>query len=264
VASLRAALAHPTPRQQATALELIDNVAERRARELVLPLYAGSDEAQREAARTHLGLQPRPAEAELATLARQTDPWLRSCALAAAAGRRLPGLEKLAGPGLSDDHPLLRETAARALRRTEADVAAPEGGCYMALSTLEKVLFLKGVSLFAEIPGEDIVGIVPIVREVEFAAGQTFITQGAEGDCLYILVEGEVGVQVEGRARPSLRPREVIGELAVLSEQPRTADCTALTDVVALRIGKEDFWEILREQPQIAVPVIRRIVERYL
>ena len=50
----------------------------------------------------------------------------------------------------------------------------------------------------------------------------------------------------------------------MLSEHTRTADCTALSDVVALRIDKKDFWKLMNEQPQITIEVMRGIVNRYL
>ena len=133
----------------------------------------------------------------------------------------------------------------------------------MALSTLEKVLFLKSVPLFEQISGEDIVAMVPIIHEIEIKSGQDFIKKGEVGDCLYILVEGEIVSRFEEGERIS-RTREVIGELAVLSEHTRTADCTALIDVVALRIDKKDFWKLMNEQPQITIEVMRGIVNRYL
>lgn len=134
----------------------------------------------------------------------------------------------------------------------------------MALSLLEKVFFLKSVSLFEHVPGEEIVEIVAILREVEIEPGKTFIRRGDDGDCLYIIVEGEVVVELEGGTKRTLSSREVFGELAVLAEQPRSADCSARTRVVALRIDKADFWQLLNERPQITIEVMKVLVERYL
>ena len=134
----------------------------------------------------------------------------------------------------------------------------------MALSPLEKVFFLKGVPLFEQIPGEDIVGMVPIIHEVEIQKGDTFIKKGEEGDCLYIVVAGEVMVQSEEFSEVLVRSREVIGERSVLTEQPRSADCQARTDVVALRIDKSDFWRLMEEQPKISIEILKEVVARYL
>ena len=134
----------------------------------------------------------------------------------------------------------------------------------MALSLLEKVFFLKSVPLFEHIPGEEIVEIVPILQEVEIEPGDTFIRKGDEGDCLYVIVEGEVIVSLDSGVERLWSSREVIGELAVLAEQPRSADCAARTRVVALRIDKADFWQLMDEQPQITIEVMKVLVGRYV
>ena len=134
----------------------------------------------------------------------------------------------------------------------------------MALSTLEKVFFLKSIPLFEQIPGEDIVGMVPILREVDIEKGETFIRTEDEGDCLYIVVGGEILVQSAERGEHIIHSREVIGERSVLTEQPRSADCTALTDVVMLRIDKGDFWKLMEEQPKITIEILKVLVDRYI
>jgi hypothetical protein len=58
----------------------------------------------------------------------------------------------------------------------------------MSLSTIERVLFLRGVALFSEIASEDLVYIARTCREEAIPRDNHFITQGDIGDCLYILV----------------------------------------------------------------------------
>ncbi|MDA0335128.1 MAG: cyclic nucleotide-binding domain-containing protein, partial [bacterium] len=181
-----------------------------------------------EAAGTVSGVGP---ENLLAALADTPDPWLSACATHA--------LQKLHHPD---------ET----------------GAITMPLSVLEKVFFLKSVSLFHSLSGEEIAQIVPIVGEMEYAAGDMIIKRGQEGDCLYILVEGDVSVTLADGRQRLLTSREVIGELAVLAERPRSADCRAVSDVVALRIDKTAFWQLLDERPDIAIEVMKVLVDRYV
>ena len=56
-------------------------------------------------------------------------------------------------------------------------------------------------------------------------------------------------------------PGDVIGEMAIVS-RIRTASCTAVEDVLALRIGYDAFWELLAEHPPVALGLIRTLVER--
>ena len=126
----------------------------------------------------------------------------------------------------------------------------------MTLSTIERVLFLKRAKLFALTPGEDLLAAA-VAEEVSFSAGTTFIRQDDLGDCLYVVVHGEAGIDIRGVGRIATRgPQSVIGELSIISRGPRSADCIALTDVTALRIDYESFWELPAERPQLAQGVI--------
>jgi len=282
---MREPLAQRSTRLQASALELIDNVVDREVGEFLLPLFGPSGEERLAVARRQLHIPHRPQAERLRNLTADADTWLRSCALHAIGARGLVDLGPAVHAAVSAGEPVVRETAlvaygklygldelrARFQPRLLAErfpagllVENQAGEYTMALSTLEKVFFLKSAPLFEQIPGEDIVGMVPIINQVDLKRGETFIRKGEEGDCLYILVDGEVMARVAEGEEYIIRSGEVIGERAVLSEQPRSADCTALTDVVALRIDKQDFWKLMNEQPKITIEILKVLVDRYI
>ncbi|MEW6752501.1 MAG: Npt1/Npt2 family nucleotide transporter [Candidatus Latescibacterota bacterium] len=283
---MRKSLYGGSARLHATALELIDNVVERQSRDVVLPLLGGAEEERERVAREAFFVGARGPGEHLRQLAHSPDAWLRSCALHAIGEGRLEALADVVQQAVDDPQPLVCQTARAAQARVcspgptaagqrlldaqppggrpPASPGAGEKDAAMALSTLEKVFFLKSASLFAQIPGEDIVGLVPILHEICVPRGETFIRDGEEGDCLYIVVTGEVHVRTSDGREYTIRSREVIGERAVLTLQPRSATCTALTDVVALRIDKDDFWKLMEEQPKITMEVLKVVVERYV
>ena len=131
------------------------------------------------------------------------------------------------------------------------------------MSTLERVFFLKSVPLFQPIQGEEIAELAPIISEESFAPGELFIRQGELADCLFVIVEGQGEIRRDGHVFVA-ESTEVIGERAVLTDTPRNADCRALTDVVALRIDKEDFWQLMREKPSLTIEVMKVVVDRYV
>lgn len=132
----------------------------------------------------------------------------------------------------------------------------------MVLSTIEKVLFLKSVHLFDRIPSEHLVKIAQIAQEVQFEPDEVFIKQGAPGDCLYVVVEGEARVMLEGRGVVShIQSRGVIGEMAILSGEPRSASCLATGPLLALKIEQNDFWMLLEERPEISLGIIKVLVQ---
>lgn len=130
------------------------------------------------------------------------------------------------------------------------------------ISTVEKVLFLKGVELFSQIPGEDLSQIGQIADEVEVERDAVVIDEGELGDSMFLLISGQVRVHQGDKEIAILGERQVVGEMAVLDSEPRSATVTALTDVTLLRISQEDFSDILTEKPEIALGIIKVLSRR--
>jgi HEAT repeat protein len=267
-AALGEAFRRGDPRRRSEALELLDSAGVA-GRATLLPYLAGTEAPLREAAERRLGLaRVSSIGGRLAELASDADRWTRLCALDAIGRVGAASLRGVLEAAANDSDPPAALTARAALCRLDGrgrSVAARETGeaLDMAMVPLEQVLFLKQVPLFRDIPGEEIAGLLPIVEQVEFAAGEVLIRQGDEGDGLYIIVEGTLAIDVSRRAHGTKGPRDVIGELAILTGEPRAATCTALTAGVALRIPREPFWALLRERPEVSIGIIR-ILTGYL
>lgn len=132
----------------------------------------------------------------------------------------------------------------------------------MTLSTIERVLFLQSVEVFSAVSGEDLAPLAALAQEIRLAPGEHFIRQGEFGDCLYIIVDGEISITVGDDQVAVWGAGSVLGEMAVLSGQPRTATCTALTDAFALQVDRDDFMEMLMEHPAMAIGVIGVLTHR--
>jgi CRP-like cAMP-binding protein/HEAT repeat protein len=157
----------------------------------------------------------------------------------------------------------LRLFAAGTDDRVPTALLQPPQGVLMPLSTIERVLLLKGVELFHHIASEELVPLALIAQEMSFPLGATLIRQGEPGDCLYIIVAGEASINIRGVGTVARRTaRDCLGEMGLLSRQPRSADCVALTDITALRIERADFWEVLAEMPALALGVIDTLSQR--
>jgi CRP-like cAMP-binding protein len=130
------------------------------------------------------------------------------------------------------------------------------------ITTVEKVLFLKSIDLFRALPGEELAQIAEIAEEQPFAGGDQVFSEGEPGDALYLVVEGTVKVQQNGKQLAQLGPRDVFGEMAVLDSEPRLATVTAVKDAVLLRIARDDFRDILQERPEIGMGIIKVLSRR--
>jgi HEAT repeat protein len=243
----------PDPAQRANAVEILDSIAEREAVQPVLRLW----EPDRDTA---------PADGSstewLLDVLRDQDPWLRAGAALAAGSCEFtevhPELRKLAQ---SDPDPTVREAAAAALN----------GGDQMeTLSTLplmERVLFLRRVPLFADLTPGELKQVAAIAREYVFVDGETISRQNDPGDELYIIVSGEVLVRVsaDGKAEEQLARRragDYVGEMSIISREPRMASLVAAGNVRTLNIDQTQFEGILRERPETSLAVMRVLCER--
>jgi CRP-like cAMP-binding protein len=130
------------------------------------------------------------------------------------------------------------------------------------MTTVEKVLFLKGIDLFAALAGEELADIAKIAELVEKDAGETILVEGEHGDALFFILEGRVAVKKGERLLAELGERDVLGEMALLDPGPRSASAVALGDVTMLSIGRDDFDDIMRERPEVPIGVMKVLVRR--
>ena len=130
------------------------------------------------------------------------------------------------------------------------------------LLTIERVALLKSIDIFAETPDYILASVARIIEEVELVPGENFIQEGESGDCLYIVIEGEVRVHSNEHTILILGPGKTVGELALLDPEPRAASVTAVNDAFLFRIDREPFDEVMADRPEIALGIIRTLTRR--
>jgi len=101
----------------------------------------------------------------------------------------------------------------------------------------------------------------------QFAADEVILRQGETGQSLYIILRGQVRLDVAGGDAPSrflacLGPGDHFGEMAILGDGKRTATVTATTDAVLLRIDRSSFEVLIRKVPELAVNLSRTMGQR--
>ncbi|MCD1644535.1 MAG: cyclic nucleotide-binding domain-containing protein [Aurantimonas coralicida] len=125
---------------------------------------------------------------------------------------------------------------------------------------------LRSVPIFAGMEPSRLKLIAFTSDSIAYRQGQVMCRQGERGDSAYVLVAGEADVSIETEdgdfVVATLGPGDVVGEIAILCDTPRTATVTAKSDVSALRVRKECFLQLLRQFPEIAAEVMRGLAER--
>ncbi len=133
----------------------------------------------------------------------------------------------------------------------------------MALSIAEKVQALRNAELFSAMPDDELPHVAQIAHEMAVGAGERFIRQGERGDCLYLIVSGEAQVVLDGAGEIARRgANSLIGELAILWRQPRSANCVAATDLTLLKIDHNDFWAMMEAHPRLVRRAIDVLMKR--
>lgn len=129
-------------------------------------------------------------------------------------------------------------------------------------TTVETVQFLRETDLFEKIPGTILARIASTMKSVQFTPGQRFITQGDSGDSLYLVVEGQVSIEVDGEAIARRGPGASLGEMSLLTGRPRSSSCVTVGDVLVLRLSREAFEEVMDERPELARGIIQTLAVR--
>lgn len=130
------------------------------------------------------------------------------------------------------------------------------------LLDIEKVIILKGTSLFMETPENILVDIVGIVKEEHFEEGSVIMNKGEIGTCMYIICEGEVRIHDNDLTLAVLKNKDFFGELALLDPEPRSASATALKDSLLLRLDQEAFYELMSERLEVAKGILKILCRR--
>jgi hypothetical protein len=177
--------------------------------------------------------------------------WLRACALHAL-DPSAPNAARTLDAAAGDRDPLVAETARGVLGASGRD----GGG---RASTIERVLVLEKVSIFESIPHELLADAASLLTERQVAPGERVISKGGPGDSLYIVVAGRVRVHDGERTIREMAANEFFGELSLLDSEPRAASVTAIEPTLLFRLAQDDFYVLLREQPEISRAINRAL-----
>lgn len=103
-------------------------------------------------------------------------------------------------------------------------------------------------------------------ERLTFDAGQVMFHAGDAGDAAYVVIEGTVEISVPTPSGPlvvnTMKPNDIVGEIAIFGEVPRTATATAQTRLETLRISKEVFTNVIRQSPDAALELVRILAAR--
>ncbi|WP_028574322.1 protein kinase domain-containing protein [Desulfonatronovibrio hydrogenovorans] len=130
------------------------------------------------------------------------------------------------------------------------------------------LLFLMNLELFRSISRVSLSALLNALVKIRVSPGQRLITRGEPGDCLYLIQEGSFLVFVETREEAfqviaRLRPGDVVGEMSVLTGEPRTANVDAETQGVIWKLEKDQFNGLALTNPDLRMFLTEVMANRF-
>ena len=134
-------------------------------------------------------------------------------------------------------------------------------------STSETAALLGATDLFADQEESLLCEFADRCERVYLAPGEVLMREGDPADCLYILATGRLRVQVKQldgveATVAEVGRHEVVGEMAIISEEPRSATVVAIRDSELLMFSREEFDRIVDEHPRAMLKIARVIAGR--
>jgi ATP/ADP translocase/HEAT repeat protein len=187
-----------------------------------------------------------------------SDPTVREFALLVEVTFKREGWRERVSPLLEDEDDFVRSYVRFALE-TGSTGMSPEDEMF---TTLEKVLFLHRVEVFSEVAPEDLMGLARSASVERHSKGAVLFRVGDPGLALYLVIDGKVRTKTAAGIMQEYGEGEAFGELAVLDASVRSDDAEVIDDATVLKIAREDFVEVVRENGPLAEAVIRVLVRR--
>jgi CRP/FNR family transcriptional regulator, cyclic AMP receptor protein len=126
----------------------------------------------------------------------------------------------------------------------------------------QKVELIKHAPLFANCSKRELEEIAHLADEIDLSEGKEMTRQGSPGREFFVMLEGEAEVKKDDRVINQLSAGDFFGEIALVSDTPRTATVTATTPVRALVITDRDFRHLMKDQPEIQSKVLAALAAR--
>ena len=121
---------------------------------------------------------------------------------------------------------------------------------------------LGRLALFADLSRPELERIAHTYDEELFAEGQRVLRQGLSGSNLYVILDGEAAVVIDGIERLRLGRGEFFGETSALLGSPPTADVVATTALRCLVVAADGLERFLTDHPSVAVRMLKVEVQR--
>ena len=125
-----------------------------------------------------------------------------------------------------------------------------------------KLDMLRSQPLFARLDRRGLERLGQLGDEIDVPAGRVLMRQGDIGSEMFFIIAGHVRIERDGRPIAEHGPNSWIGEMALLSEGPRTATATTTEPTRLLVLGHREFHALMNDLPSVRLCILQALAER--
>jgi ATP/ADP translocase len=168
------------------------------------------------------------------------------------------------------ENPYIRQMTDRVLDIQRADSAKTEEDMETEMSIPDKILRLKEIEIFEGLAISELAAVASVTEEAVYPPGEIVIKEGEAGDTMYLVIKGEVSV-IKARGGEEggheielarISGGDYFGEMALFEDTVRSATIRTAEESRLLVLHKQEFTEIVREYPQIALHICKALSRR--
>ena len=127
----------------------------------------------------------------------------------------------------------------------------------------EAAELLRQVPLFSDLDQRELQEIASAMKSRKFSAGQEIAVEGQSGVGFFVIEDGRAKVTVGGDEVRTLGPGDYFGEVALITQGPRTATVTADTDLKTYGMTFWEFRPLVEDTPSLAWKMLQSAVKQY-
>ncbi len=131
------------------------------------------------------------------------------------------------------------------------------------LNIVEKVIALEAVDLLKNLSPEQLSRIASISKETKMGPGKAIMAPDQPSDALYVILDGAVSISRDNAELHVARQNEVLGAWALFDSEPMNVTAKAVEDTRLLRIGRDDFYDLLADNSEITASIFSMLVKRF-
>jgi CRP-like cAMP-binding protein len=132
------------------------------------------------------------------------------------------------------------------------------------MTVVERAIALRKAEAFRGVPIDQLAHVAAAAREVSFAAGDLLFTEGEPPLSLFVMLQGKVRLEKEGKTFGEAVAGEPLGTWSIFDDHPRRATALVVEDARVLVLDREDFYEVVAEHVDITRSLVQDLVRRLI